>query len=56
MRTTLTRTPNFACCQGPQAQTQVQGLDNDLAYNVGASGAPARASSAVECCGRGSAR
>ena len=47
MRTTSTRTPNFAYFQGPQAQTQVQGLDADLAYNVGASGAPARASSAT---------
>ena len=32
MRTTLTRTPNFACFQGPQAQTQVQGLDAMVAY------------------------
>ena len=47
MRTTLTRTPNFAYFQGPQAQTQVQGLDNDLAYNVSASGTPTRASSAA---------
>ena len=47
MRSTLTRTPNFAYFQGPQAQTQVQGLDNSLAYNVGASGTPTRASSAV---------
>ena len=47
MRTTSTRTPNFAYFQGPQAQTQVQGLDNDLAYNVGANGTPARASSAT---------
>ncbi len=44
MRTTLTRTPNFAYFQGPQAQTQVQGVDGDVAYNVGASGTPARAS------------
>ena len=47
MRTTLTRTPNFAYFQGPQAQTQVQGLDGDVAYNVGASGTPARASSST---------
>lgn len=47
MRTTFTRTPNFAYFQGPQAQTQVQGLDNDLAYSVGASGTPARASNAT---------
>ena len=47
MRTTLTRTPNFAYFQGPQAQTQVQGLDGDVAYNVGANGTPARASSST---------
>ncbi len=47
MRTTLTRTPNFAYFQGPQAQTQVQGLDRDMAYNLGANGAPMRASSAT---------
>jgi glyoxylase-like metal-dependent hydrolase (beta-lactamase superfamily II) len=33
MRTTLTRTPNFAYFQGPQAQTQIQGVDGDVAYN-----------------------
>ena len=32
MRTTLTRTPNFAYFQGPQAQTQVQGIDATVAY------------------------
>ncbi len=32
MRTTLTRTPNFAYFQGPQAQTQVQGVDVRVAY------------------------
>lgn len=47
MRTTLTRTPNFAYFQGPQAQTQVQGVDGEVAYNVGANGAPARTSAAV---------
>ena len=47
MRTTQTRTPNFAYFQGPQAQTQVQGVDGDVAYNVGASGTPARASAAA---------
>ncbi len=47
MRTTLTRTPNFAYFQGPQAQTQVQGLDGDMAYNVGANGTPARTSATV---------
>jgi glyoxylase-like metal-dependent hydrolase (beta-lactamase superfamily II) len=48
MRTTQTRTPNFAYFQGPQAQTQTQGLDQDVAYNVGASGTPARAAAAAE--------
>ena len=47
MRTTQTRTPNFAYFQGPQAQTQVQGVDGDVAYNVGANGTPARASATV---------
>lgn len=42
MRTTLTRTPNFAYFQGPQPQTQVQGVDGDVAYNVGANGTPSR--------------
>lgn len=46
MRTTQTRTPNFAYFQGPQAQTQIQGLDQDLAYNVGANGTPTRAAAA----------
>lgn len=50
MRTTLTRTPNFAYFQGPQAQTQVQGVDGEVAYNVGANGTPTRvsATAAVE--------
>jgi glyoxylase-like metal-dependent hydrolase (beta-lactamase superfamily II) len=46
-RMTVTRTPNFAYFQGPQAQTLVQGLDGDVAYNVGANGTPTRASAAV---------
>jgi len=33
LRTTQTRTPNFAYFQGPQAQTQVQGVDGDVVYN-----------------------
>jgi len=33
LRTTLTRTPAFAYFQGPQAQTQVQGVDGDVVYN-----------------------
>lgn len=47
MRTTLTRTPNFAYFQGPQPQTQVQGVDGEVAYNVGASGAPSRTAATV---------
>ena len=47
LRSTQTRTPNFAYFQGPQAQTQVQGVDGEVAYNVGANGTPARASAAV---------
>jgi glyoxylase-like metal-dependent hydrolase (beta-lactamase superfamily II) len=47
MRTTQTRTPNFAYFQGPQAQTQVQGVDGEVAYNVGAAGTPARTSAAA---------
>ena len=47
LRTTQTRTPNFAYFQGPQAQTQVQGVDGEVAYNVGANGTPARAAAAV---------
>lgn len=43
MRTTLTRTPNFSYFQGPQAQTQVQGVDGETAYNGGANGAMTRA-------------
>lgn len=35
MRTTLTRVPAFAYFQGPQAQTQIQGVDGDAAYNGG---------------------
>lgn len=32
MRTTLTRTPEFTYFQGPQAQTQIQGIDGQVAY------------------------
>lgn len=47
MRTTLTRTPNFAYFQGPRAQTQVQGVDGDVAYNLNAAGAATRTSATV---------
>ncbi|MEP7117867.1 MAG: MBL fold metallo-hydrolase, partial [Acidobacteriota bacterium] len=47
VRTTLTRTPNFSYFMGPQAQTQEQGVDGEVAYNVGASGTPSRAALSV---------
>lgn len=47
MRTTQTRTPNFPYFQGPQAQTQVQGVDGEVAYNIGGNGVPARTSAAA---------
>ena len=37
-RTELTRTPTFLYFQGQQPQRQVQGIDGDIGYNVGASG------------------
>lgn len=37
-----TRTPKFAYFQGPQPQTQVQILDGDIAFNIGANGTAAR--------------
>src|SRR5688572_11847732 len=37
-----TRTPKFAYFQGPQPQTQIQGLDGTVAYNVNAQGQPSR--------------
>lgn len=46
-RTTLTRTPAFAYFQGPQAQTQVQGVDDDIAYNVAPNGTATRISLAA---------
>jgi glyoxylase-like metal-dependent hydrolase (beta-lactamase superfamily II) len=42
-----TRTPNFAYFQGPQAQRQIAGIDGDIAYNVGANGAPGRVGALV---------
>ena len=38
-RVEQTRTPKFAYFQGPQPQTQIQVLDGDIAFNVGANGA-----------------
>ena len=37
-RTEMTRTPNFQYFQGQAAQRQVQGIDGNVGYNVGANG------------------
>src|SRR5688500_7512322 len=36
------RTPKFAYFQGPQPQTQIQGLDGTVAFNINAQGQPSR--------------
>jgi len=41
------RTPKFAFFQGPQPQTQIQILDGDIAFNVGANGAASRLGTAT---------
>jgi glyoxylase-like metal-dependent hydrolase (beta-lactamase superfamily II) len=41
-RVEQTRTPKFAYFQGPQPQTQIQVLDGDVAFNIGANGAATR--------------
>jgi hypothetical protein len=41
-RVEQTRTPKFAYFQGPQPQTQVFGLDGDVAFNVSPDGKPNR--------------
>jgi len=41
-RVEQTRTPKFAYFQGPQPQTQIQGLDGATAFNVNAAGAASR--------------
>ena len=41
------RTPKFAYFQGPQPQTQIQVLDGDIAFNVGANGAATRLGTAT---------
>lgn len=46
-RVEQTRTPKFAYFQGPQAQTQIQVLDGDVAFNVGANGAATRLGTAT---------
>ena len=43
-----TRTPKFAYFQGPQPQTQIQGLDGAIAFNVNAQGQPARVAPLAE--------
>ena len=47
-RVEQTRTPNFAYFQGPQAQTQIQGLDGAVAFNVNPKGEASRVSAQVE--------
>ena len=42
VRTELTRTPNFAYFQGQAAQRQVQGIDAEVGYNLGANGTAIR--------------
>jgi glyoxylase-like metal-dependent hydrolase (beta-lactamase superfamily II) len=41
-RVEQTRTPKFAFFQGPQPQTQIQGLDGEVAFNVNPEGAANR--------------
>lgn len=47
-RVEQTRTPKFAFFQGPQPQTQIQGLDGGVAFNVNAQGQAARLGSLAE--------
>ena len=47
VRIEQTRTPNFTYFQGQQPQTQVLGLDGDVAYNVAPNGMATRAADAV---------
>jgi glyoxylase-like metal-dependent hydrolase (beta-lactamase superfamily II) len=46
-RTELTRKPEFVHFQGPAPQTQITGIDGDVAYNVGGNGRAARAPQAA---------
>src|SRR5690349_16996779 len=46
-RVEQTRTPTFVYFQGPQAQTQILGVDGSVAYNVGANGNATRAADTV---------
>jgi glyoxylase-like metal-dependent hydrolase (beta-lactamase superfamily II) len=45
--TELTRTPDFAFFQGPNAQRQVQGIDDELGYNVSPDGNATRIAEAA---------
>jgi glyoxylase-like metal-dependent hydrolase (beta-lactamase superfamily II) len=47
-RVEQTRTPQFAYFQGPQPQTQIQGLDGEVAFNVNPAGVAARLAAAGE--------
>jgi glyoxylase-like metal-dependent hydrolase (beta-lactamase superfamily II) len=47
-RVEQTRTPKFAYFQGPQPQTQVQGLDGAVAFNVNAQGQATRVAAQAE--------
>ncbi len=47
VRTELTRTPNFVYFQGPQPQTQIQGLDGDVGYNLAPNGNATRVPAAA---------
>ena len=42
------RTPKFAYFQGPQPQTQIQVLDGEVAFNIGANGAATRLGTSAE--------
>src|SRR5688572_6021208 len=47
-RVEQTRTPKFDYFQGPQPQTQIQGLDGTVAYNVNPQGQPSRVAPLAE--------
>ena len=47
-RVEQTRTPKFAYFQGPQPQTQIQGLDGAVAFNVNPQGQPNRLAALAE--------
>jgi glyoxylase-like metal-dependent hydrolase (beta-lactamase superfamily II) len=47
-RVEQTRTPKFAYFQGQQPQTQVQAIDAEVAFNVGANGNPTRLGTLAE--------